>query len=698
MLVEAHLSKYRMSVRCNFRSQATGTSLHFCAWLFMGLGFAAAQTYDFGYVPIGATNTDNGFNFPGGTNLVMTAETFIGANAADFLTSSNYAGQTLSPGRNYFYSLSFIPQSIGFETATLTNFETPSPPFGAGITHLQGVGAPNNRPASGPIVHELAPLESAMTNFLIAHNFEAGTLALMRDSKLVFRQGYGWRETNFTKVIHPDNLFRLASVSKTITASAIYKLIGAGKFTTNTTIYSYLGIAPWNGTLGDSRITNITVQHLLDHAGGWNQYTSPVHDPVFRTIQISTNMGLNYPAMPTNVISWMFSKPLDFAPGTTNVYSNFGYSLLGRVIEKASGKSYMNYIQQDLLGDAGLTNILGFTNVMQSHSRPGDLAPWEIWYADVPQFLTASAVDFPTNVTARYVDGADYYESYDSFGGLSASANGLCHYLLNYLEGNIARPTGITFSWFYNFYGSLPGASSVLIQNINQTSTTTNGLEFAALFNERDSASEVDNNDAYNAITNAVASITSWPTNGGGMVQWSTTATNVNKNAGSITVPLVRSGGSTLPVKVSYTTYALTAGSSNFVSTSGIISFGASVTSQNITIPILNDHVIDPTKQFSLELISASGGAWLGDRVTAVVNILDTNTPPHFTGQSVLLPNGNCQFQFLCSTGLVLTVEYSTNLLNWQPLQTFTNATALTTFTDTNANSRMNSFYRVAVP
>ena len=90
----------------------------------------------------------------------------------------------------------------------------------------------------------------------------------------------------------------------------------------------------------------------------------------------------------------------------------------------------------------------------------------------------------------------------------------------------------------------------MLIQHINQTSTTTNGIEFAALFNERDSASEVDNNDAYTAITNAVAGITSWPTNGGGMIQWSTTATNVNKNAGSITVPLVRSGASTLPVKV----------------------------------------------------------------------------------------------------------------------------------------------------
>src|SRR6266567_4523517 len=223
------------------------------------------------------------------------------------------------PGPFYFYSLSFTPHTIGLETAALTNFATPSPPFGAGITYLQGAGAPTNRPGSGPIVPELAPFEQAMTNFLAAHNFEAGTLALMKNSKLVFRQGYGWRDTNFTTVIHPDNLFRLASVTKTLTASSIYKLIAAGKITTSTKVFDYIGIVPCNGTLGDSRITNITVQSLLDRAGGWNQYTSPVADPLFHTITASTNMGLNYPAGPADLIAWMFSKPLDFAPGATNV-------------------------------------------------------------------------------------------------------------------------------------------------------------------------------------------------------------------------------------------------------------------------------------------------------------------------------------------------------------------------------------------
>ena len=688
-----------MNIRCWLASRTRLIALAFCVWLRLDSDARGAQTYDFGFFPVGTTNKVGGFSFAGGTNLFMQSEALIGPDAADFQTSSNYAGQFLPTGQNHLYSLSFIPKTLGFESAALTNYETPDPPYGGGILYLQGVGMPTNRPGSGPVVPELAPLESAMTNFLVAHNFAAGTLALMKDSKLVFRQGYGWRNNHFTKVIHPDNLFRLASVSKMLTASSIYKLVAAGKITTSTRIYDYLGIQPWGGVLGDSRITNITVQHLLDHAGGWNQYaTTPPFDPVFRTVQFSTNMGLNYPAGPTNVISWMFSKPLDFTPGSTNVYCNLGYLILGRVIEKASGKSYMDYLQQELLGNAGLTNILGFTNVVQSHSRPADLAPWEIWYADIPQFLSRSAVDFPTNLSVRVIDGAGYFEAYDSCAGLSASALGLCHYLQNYLEGFNARISGSSFSWNDLFYGSLPGASSVLAQNISQTSSSTNGVEFAALFNQRYDLVEGANIAAYTAITNAVANISSWPANGGGMIQWSTTSASINKNSGFINVPLTRTGANNLTVKVSYTTYALTASSSNFFAVSGVVTFGSGVTSKNITIPILNDRVIDPTRQFSLELISASGGAWLGDNVTCVVSILDTNLPPSLTGQPVVLPNGNFQFQTLCSTGLIQTVQFSTNLIDWLPLQTFTNANPVTTFTDTNGSGPGVGFYRVVVP
>jgi hypothetical protein len=280
---------------------------------------------------------------------------------------------------------------------------------------------------------------------------------------------------------------------------------------------------------------------------------------------------------------------------------------------------------------------------------------------------------------------------------MCASAIGLCHYLLHYWEGGDARLPGEDYGWNYDFYGSLPGTTTVLSQNISESASATNGLEFALLFNERDNDPN-DNQEADNAIVNAAGSVTSWPTNGGGSIEWGMAATNVDKNAGSVTVPLVRSDGGSLPVKVSYTTYALTAGSSKFVARSGVVVFAAGATRENVTVPILNDRRIDPATQFSLELISAAGGAWLGDCLSCVVTILDTNVPPQFVGLPAALPGGGFQAQISCGPGLLLTLERSTNLLDWESLQTFTNISQVTTITDTNIFRRSASFYRVAVP
>ena len=664
---------------------------------------------DFGYVPVGSTNTYTGYYYGGGvwngTNVLMSVEDFTGPNAGEFSVSPSYAGDTLVYGSNYAYSISFEPTTAGFASATLTNFETPNPPFGPGSMAVQGTGIPTPRPGSGPILPELEPLEEAMTNYIVSHQFEAGTIALMFNSLLVFRQGYGWRDTNFTQVIHPDNLFRLASVSKMLTASAITKLMDEGVISNGTAVYPYLGILPWNGVMGssgttnllaDGRITNITVAELLNHSGGWNRNTSPVGDPPFDTIEISEQMGLNYPTAATNVISWMFSKPLDFTPGTTNAYSNFGYQILGRIIEKASGMSYVNYIQNVLLNPSIIANSIGFTNIIQSRSRPRDLAAWEIWYADLPT-LYQSAVDYPTNFQVRWADGGGYYESFDSFGGLSASAIGLCYYLLNYWEGGDVRYAREYYDWDSVFYGSLPATTTVLHQNINENPSTTNGIEYALLFNDRDSDPN-DGEEADSAILAATSAITSWPTNGGGMIQWQTKAVAVNKNTPSVTVNLVRTGLSTLPVKISYTTYPLTAGATNFKTTAGIVLFSANQTSQIVTVPILNDGVIEGTRTFSLELISASGGAWFGTNLSCIVSIVDTNTAPRFTGTPVLQPGGVFSAQVAASPGMIVSLQFSTNLIYWQTLQTFTNMANPSTITDPTANQRRVSYYRTVNP
>jgi CubicO group peptidase (beta-lactamase class C family) len=479
---------------------------------------------------------------------------------------------------------------------------------------LPTVHASVQLPATGPVVPELAALDLAMTSYMNTKGFEAGTIALMKDSKLVFRQGYGWRDVNKTAVTHPDNLFRLASVSKTITGCAITKLVADGKLSKSTKIYAYLGIQPWGGVLGDARINDITVQELLDHTGGWDSAISPVGDPIGKTVIISNNMGLDHPATAREVIAWMFSKPLDFTPGARSAYSNFGYSLLGRVVEKASGKTYLEYLQQDLFGPVGITNII------QSRSRPGDLDPWEIWYAD--SAVARSAVDFPTNISVRVVDGGLYYESFDSYGGLSASAGALSSYMLNYWVGGARRVPTAPYRWIYTFYGSLPGTTTVIHQDISQNGTSSAGLEFTVLFNERTNSNTTDNDEAHTAIVNAAAAIVSWPAAGGGAIQWSADATEVSSQAGSVTVQLTRTGSNTLPVKVSYATYDKTAGAADYTPSSGTVAFAAGETGKSISIPLLANPPGAAAKEFFVELISASGGAWFDSRVSTTVRIL----------------------------------------------------------------------------
>jgi len=223
---------------------------------------------------------------------------------------------------------------------------------------------------------------------------------------------------------------------------------------------------------------------------------------------------------------------------------------------------------------------------------------------------------FPTNISVRAVDGGLYYESFDSFGGLIASAGALCSYMRNYWVGGDQRVATTRYRWIYTFYGSLPGTTTVIHQDITQDGTSATGLEFTVLFNERTNSTGDDNDQVHTAIVNAAAAITSWPAAGGGAVQWSADATEVSAPAGSATVQLVRSGATTLPVKVSYATYDKTATGADYSATAGTVSFAAGETSKAIAIPLLASAPGAATKEFLVELISASGGAWLDSRVS----------------------------------------------------------------------------------
>ena len=211
---------------------------------------------------------------------------------------------------------------------------------------------------TGTPVPALSALDGVMQQALARYSVKGGSLAVVKDGHLIFARGYGLADAEAQQPVQPDSLFRWASTSKTLTATAIMRLVESGKLNLDTPIFGILNqYSAYNGKLGDSRLTGITVRQVLHHTGGWDRMVSG--DPVTgdRTIDASNATHTSFPPSRDTVIRYMLAQRLDFDPGSRFAYSNFGYMLLGRVIEKISGQSYEAYLRDAVLTPPGLPRI-----------------------------------------------------------------------------------------------------------------------------------------------------------------------------------------------------------------------------------------------------------------------------------------------------------------------------------------------------
>ena len=174
------------------------------------------------------------------------------------------------------------------------------------------------------------------------------SMAVVRNDSIHTSRCFGYANPITREIVTPAHRFRIASVSKPITAIAILQLIEQGRlrltdkiFGTGAVLGTSYGTLPYGPHIG-----NITVRHLLEHtSGGW---PNDNNDPMFQQISLNHH----------DLISWTLDKvPLLFAPGTQYLYSNFGYCLLGRVIEAISGLSYAYYVQQFILAPCGAPSL-----------------------------------------------------------------------------------------------------------------------------------------------------------------------------------------------------------------------------------------------------------------------------------------------------------------------------------------------------
>lgn len=369
---------------------------------------------------------------------------------------------------------------------------------------------------TGTAVPALAGFDTQLKGFMQARGVTAGQLAVTYKGRLVLARGYS---TNEAVAVQPTSLFRIASLSKSLTAAAILRLEQDGKLTLGSKVVDILGItAPV-----DPRWSNITLRRLLQHLGGWDSAVSG--DPNFKDATISQALGVPMELKHADVIKYMTSQKLDVAPGTKYAYSNFGYLLAGRVIEKVSGLSYEAYVQQKLLAPLKIKRMaLGWS--IAKHS--GEMA-YDSQYTGRTVLNTSGAT-----VAAPY--GTFSMRTQDANGGWIASAPDLVRWAKMFdAPGAVLNSTSLGRVWAQpetgidpggSYYGlgwsvrpvtsggtgrntwhtgSLPGTSTLLVR-------TYHGMSWAVLFNRRDDPSGKSYGDIDPAMWTAAKGVTTWPT------------------------------------------------------------------------------------------------------------------------------------------------------------------------------------------
>lgn len=320
-------------------------------------------------------------------------------------------------------------------------------------------------PMSGKRVPELDVFDDALQKFMGERHITGGTLAVSKGGTLLLARGYGWSDRERMSLMGPSAILRIASVSKPITLAALLKLIREGKLKLTDSVVAILNLRPVPGQEMDPRWKDITIEHLIKHQGGFDRDAS--FDPMFRSVEIAKALGKPSPALQRDIIQHMLGRRLDFAPGSKTAYSNFGYCLLGRVIEKASGKSYGDYVREQVMAP------IGVKNVFVGRSLPGDRHPGEPVY--LHPGLVRNVFD-PAGEKVRDPDGGFCLEAMDAHGGLIMSAPDLVRFLeKHWIDG---QPRKAGESKGFSFFGSLPGTWTMALQRAD-------GVNIAALFNQR---------------------------------------------------------------------------------------------------------------------------------------------------------------------------------------------------------------------
>jgi CubicO group peptidase (beta-lactamase class C family) len=269
---------------------------------------------------------------------------------------------------------------------------------------------------------DFAAAEKTIRSFMHKWSINGASMAVAKDGKLIYARGFGYADTISKEEVQPYNKFRLASISKLVTAVAVMRLIEEGKISLNERVFGPDGILndPYFSNPRDKRVYGITVAHLLSHEGGWTQRYG---DQMFMPLIIADNMGIKPPVDTRTIIRFALDKRLHFTPGSGRAYSNLGYAILGLVIEKVSGMPYEEYCRKEIL------EPIGVYDMMLAHNLPSQKAPYEVTYY-TPSDVVPKPSIYGTGELASPTYGGNDIEALGGAGSWLGTAPDLVRLLL----------------------------------------------------------------------------------------------------------------------------------------------------------------------------------------------------------------------------------------------------------------------------
>ncbi len=370
----------------------------------------------------------------------------------------------------------------------------------------------NIMPLHGSPVHGFEALDELLRTFSQQHAVPGAALAVGRAGELLYARSIGFAHVSENIPVEPHSLFRIASISKPITAVAILQQVERGHLTLDSRVWELLKLDEPT----DPRWKLVTIRQLLQHTGGWDR--SAGIDPMFMSIEFAAEAGSPPPAGPSEVIRAMLKRPLDFDPGTKYAYSNFGYCLLGRVLERlpsAAGRSFEQIVREEVFAPVGaLSPRLGRTLTTSVDEVLYDMPAIE----GEPPVLEDSVFMPGEKVAPPY--GAWHLEAMDSHGGWIASAPDVVRFAMGcdeaaaeptsnrktlltrpMIDEMFAKPTDYTtrepdvwygHGWNVRTTGSGTGRNTWHLGALDGTSTIlvrrSDGMTWAVLFNMRKNA------------------------------------------------------------------------------------------------------------------------------------------------------------------------------------------------------------------